>query len=232
MPEVAAGAIPSPNIWNTPHIYEIENRAVDPDARIYDAMAAIRPTEGATVLDIGCGTGYHLPFYSRTATRVIGVEPHAGLASLAERRCAGLPNVAIRVGTAQSVPVPDGSVDVACARWAYFFGPGCEPGLAELDRVVRRGGAAFVLDVDATRGPYGRWFRRWLTSYDPERVARFWTRKGWSRTELTIRWAFPTRKDLEAVLRIEFPAKIAEGFLAEVNGTEFDYAANLWWRRF
>ena len=41
-------------------------------------------------------------------------------------------------------PLPDASVDVVHARWAYFFGPGCEPGLAELDRVVRRGGTALV----------------------------------------------------------------------------------------
>ena len=45
---------------------------------------------------------------------------------------------------AEALPVPDASVDVVHARWAYFFGPGCEPGLAELDRVVRRGGTAIV----------------------------------------------------------------------------------------
>ena len=29
--EIAPGAVPSPNIWNTPQVYELENRAVDPD---------------------------------------------------------------------------------------------------------------------------------------------------------------------------------------------------------
>ena len=60
-----------------------------------------------------------------------------------------LPNVEVRQGTAQRLPVPDSSIDVMHARWAYFFGPGCEPGLAELDRVMRRGGTAFVIDNDA-----------------------------------------------------------------------------------
>ena len=60
----------------------------------------------------------------------------------------------------------DASVDVAHARWAYFFGPGCEPGLRELARVVRRGGAAFVIDNDATRSTFGAWFRRELPRYD------------------------------------------------------------------
>ena len=65
-------------------------------------------------------------------------------------------------GTAQAIPLPDASVDVVHARWAYFFGPGCEPGLAELDRVVRRGGTAFVIDNDASRSTFGGWFRQRL----------------------------------------------------------------------
>ncbi|RJL22542.1 class I SAM-dependent methyltransferase [Bailinhaonella thermotolerans] len=232
MSRIAKGAIPSPNIWRTPELYEVENRAVDPAGLLESAMAEIRPWTGANVLDIGCGTGYHLPRFAADAARVVGVEPHGGLAELAVRRCAGIPNVSVRTGTAQELPVPDASVDVAHARWAYFFGPGAEPGLAELDRVMRRGGAAFVIDIDATRGPYGRWFRRWLTSYDPEEVEEFWTRRGWRRKALTIRWEFERREDLEAVLRIEFTKASAEGFLAEVPGTGFDYAANLWWRTY
>ena len=77
--------------------------------------------------------------------------------------------------------VADASVDVAQARWAYFFGPGCEPGLAELERVVRRGGAAFVVDNDATRSTFGAWFRRGYPKVDPDAVERFWSRHGWQR---------------------------------------------------
>ena len=229
---VAAGAVPSPNIWNNPRVYELENRAVDPDGRIEETMRSIRPWDGAVVLDVGCGTGFHLPRFARTAAKVVGVEPHEGLAALARRRVAGLPNVAVRVGAAQDLPVPDASVDVVHARWAYFFGPGCEPGLAELGRVLRRGGAAFVIDNDATRSTFGAWFRRWLPSYDPGAVERFWSRHGFSRTPLDIRWRFGGRADLEAVLKIEFPADLAEEFLAEVADHEVDYAVNLWWRHY
>ncbi len=229
---VAAGAVPSPNIWNNPRVYELENRAVDPDGRIEETMRSIRPWDGAVVLDVGCGTGFHLPRFARTAAKVVGVEPHEGLAALARRRVAGLPNVAVRVGAAQDLPVPDASVDVVHARWAYFFGPGCEPGLKELGRVLRRGGAAFVIDNDATRSTFGAWFRRWLPSYDPGAVERFWSRHGFSRTPLDIRWRFGGRADLEAVLKIEFPADLAEEFLAEVADHEVDYAVNLWWRHY
>ena len=60
------------------------------------------------------------------------------------------------------------------ARWASFFGPGpgCEPGLAELDRVLRRGGTAFVIDNDASRSTFGAWFRRSLPRRDQQAVRR------------------------------------------------------------
>lgn len=213
-------------------MYELENLAADPDGRIDEAMRAIRTWDGATVLDIGCGTGFHLPRFARTAAKVMGVEPHEKLAAAARRRVEGTPGVAVRVGAAQSLPLPAASVDVAHARWAYFFGPGCEPGLAELDRVMRRGGAAFVIDNDATRSTFGAWFQRWLPSYDPSSVERFWARHGFSRTPIDMRWRFDDRAALEAVLRIEFPAELAAEFLTEVSGCEVDYAVNLWWRRY
>jgi SAM-dependent methyltransferase len=231
MADIAPGAVPSPNIWNSPRVYELENRAVDPDGVIEAAMDRIKPWDGATVLDVGCGTGFHLPRFASTAARVIGVEPHAGLAAAARRRV-GMGNVTVRAGTAQALPVPAASVDIVHARWAYFFGPGCEPGLAELARVLRRGGTAFIIDNDATRSTFGGWFRRRLTSYDPEAVERFWTRQGFAREPLDIRWAFERRADLAAVLRIEFPAELADRFLAEHVGREVDYAVNLWWRRY
>ncbi len=226
------GAIPSPNIWHHPHVYELENRAVDPDGVIEAAMCEIRDWAGGHVLDIGCGTGFHLPRFAATAARVTGVEPHRALAAAARRRVRGLPTVTVLEGLAQALPVPDASVDVAHARWAYFFGPGCEPGLAELDRVMRRHGVAFVIDNDATRSTFGSWFRRFLPGYDPAAVERFWSRHGFVRRPLDIRWRFARREDFEAVVRIEFPPRLAEEILAEHPGCEVDYAVNLWWRRY
>lgn len=226
------GTIPSPNIWNSPGTYELENRGVDPDGVIETAMARIRPWNGATVVDIGCGSGFHLPRFSATATRVLGVEPHPPLLALARRRVAGLPGVRVLPGTAQRLPLPDTSTDVAHARWAYFFGPGCEPGLHQLDRVMRRGGVAFIIDNDASRSPFGRWFRRALPAYDPAEVERFWAVHGWERTPLDIRWEQPTRADFEAVVRIEFAPELADRILAEHPGSSVDYAVNLFWRSY
>ena len=229
---VSEGARPSPNIWNAPATYEVENRAVDPDGRIAAAMQDVASWSARTVLDVGCGTGFHLPWFAAPAASVIGVEPHGDLASLARRRTRRLPNVAVHQGTAQALPLPDASVDVVHARWAYFFGPGCEPGLTELDRVVRRGGTAFVIDNDPTRSTFGAWFRRGYPEVDPVAVERFWSTRGWSRTPVDMRWSFTSRTDLEDVVRIEFTREVADEVLATHEGTEVDYAVNLWWRHF
>jgi len=229
---VPTGARPSPNIWHHPATYEAENRAADPEGVIEAAMGAVTSWAGRAVLDVGCGTGYHLPRFATSAASVTGVEPHPALAALARRRTRRLDHVTVLEGLAESLPLPDASVDVVHARWAYFFGPGCEPGLAELDRVVRRGGTAFVVDNDPTRSTFGGWFRRGFPTVDPDAVERFWSTRGWAREPLDIRWEFTSRADFEAVVRIELPTAVAEDVLASYDGCSVDYAVNLWWRDF
>lgn len=229
------GAIPSPNIWHHPETYELENRSVDRDGLIETRMREVLGTVDWSqkhVLDIGCGSGFHLPRFAATARTVTGVEPHPSLAAMARRRTARLANVEVLTGTAQDLPVGPASVDVAHARWAYFFGPGCEPGLRELDRVMRRGGTAFVIDNDGTRSTFGAWFRLGYPNVDPAAVERFWATHGWSREPLLVDWRFETREELEAVVRIEFDPRTADTVLAAHEGTSVDYAVNLWWRRF
>lgn len=226
------GARPSPNIWDSPAIYEIENRAIDPAGALDRALRGLADWSDRVVLDIGCGTGFHLPHFAAAAASVIGVEPHPGLVALARRRTRHLDNVTVHEGTAQSLPVPDASVDVVHVRWAYFFGPGCEPGLAELDRVVRRGGTAMVIDNDGSRSTFGTWFRRGYPEVDPTAVERFWSTHGWSRTPVDMDWRFDSRADLIAVVRIEFDAETAQWILATHTGTEVDYAVNVWSRDF
>jgi len=226
------GSVRSPNIWEHPATYELENRAVDRDGVLEQAMLSVADWTSRDLLDLGCGSGFHLPRFAASAARVYGVEPHPSLLRLATRRTRPFANVSLLQGTAQAVPLPGASVDVVHARWAYFFGPGCEPGLRELARVVRRGGTAFVIDNDATRSTFGRWFRRGYPKVDPGAVERFWARQGWSRRSLDVDWRFDDRADLEAVVRIEFTPEVADRILAEHTGTEVDYAVNLWWRHF
>ncbi len=225
--------IRSPNIWDSPEVYELENQASDPAGVIDTTIDALHPLHGAEVVDIGCGTGFHLPRFAARGARVVGVEPHLPLVHRAQQRltAGGEHTASVLAGDAEALPLADASVDVAHARWAYFFGAGCEPGLAEVARVLRPGGIAVVVDNDVTRSTFGAWFRRAYPAYDAVAVQRFWDRQGFTTEHLTIEWTFDRRDDLDAVARIELPPAVADEVLAAHHGLSVDYAVALRWRR-
>lgn len=229
--------IPSPNIWDTPQVYELENRAADQEGILDSRIEQLHPLAGALVVDVGCGSGYHLTGLAARGARVVGVEPHAPLVALAgERlrhtRVAGSGSAAVVRGSAEALPLADGSVDVVHARWAYFFGGGCEPGLAEAERVLRPGGLAVFIDNDATFSTFGSWFRRAYPDYDPAACERFWRRQGFTVEALTITWRFERREDLEAVVAIELPPDAARWAIEHHEGLTVDYGVALRWRRY
>lgn len=195
-------------------------------------MQAIAPWVDRDVLDLGCGTGFHLPLFAATARSVTGVEPNPDLVALARRRTRRHDNVHVVEGLAQEIPVDDDSMDLMHARWAYFFGPGSEPGLAELERVIRPGGTAVIIDNDPTRSTFGGWFSAGFPMVDAAAVEAFWDDRGWSRERVDMGWRFESREDLEAVVSLELPPAVAESALAEHTDLEVDYAVNLWWKRF
>lgn len=223
---MSRGVIPSPNVWNWPEVYALENAAQDVDGAVWAALREDAPWEGADVVDVGCGDGYHLPVFADGAASVVGVEPHPPLVARARAR-----GFRVLQAGAAALPLPDASVDLVHARTAYFFGPGCEPGLAEARRVLRPGGALAIVDLDATVGPYGGWMRADIPHYDPVRAERFFARQGFSTRRIATRWVFEDRATLEAVLRIEFSAAVAERALAETRGVEIPVGYRLHVRR-
>ncbi|HET9143557.1 class I SAM-dependent methyltransferase [Actinophytocola sp.] len=224
-------SVPSPNIWHWPEIYEVENRAQDVDGAIWAALARAYDWSGRDVLDVGCGTGFHLPRFAATARRVTGVEPHGPLVARARARVAGDPAVRVLSGSAQRLPVPDASCDLVHARTAYFFGSGCRPGLLEADRVLRPDGMLAIVDLDATVAPYGDWLRADLPRYRPAEVDAFFERAGFDCQRVRTRWRFADRASLVAVLGIEFSAAVAARALGDVRGLEFPVGYRVLTRR-
>lgn len=225
----AGAPIPSPNIWHWPEIYERENAAQDVEGALWSALRETAPWAGLDVLDVGCGDGFHLPVFAATAASVVGVEPYPPLVERARRRVGDTARV-LRAGAA-ALPLPDSSVDLVHARTAYFFGPGCEPGLAEAQRVLRPGGAIAIIDLDATVPPYGEWMLADIPRYDPARVERFFEQQGFSMRRVPTLWRFPDRATLQEVLRIEFSARVAARAVAETTGLQLPVGYRLHVRR-
>ncbi len=212
-----------------PELYDAENAAVDPERRLEAAMWRIAPWGDATVLDLGCGTGFHLPRFAEAARHAIGVEPEPGLRRRSMQRVLtlGLDNVSVLLGAAAAVPLADDSVDLVHARFAYFMGSDCDPGIAEVSRVLRPGGTFFVIENDYRRGLFAEWLRRsWFPDFDADADDAFWRDRRFDRTPVHSAWQFTTRSDLEAVVQMEFGPH-AEALLAGHQGRTVDYRYRL-----
>ena len=205
---------PAPNQGGNIELYEVENQALDPDGYVLAAMRARAPWAGRTLLDLGCGSGYWLDRYAGEAAEVIGVEPDPRLLPLAAARD---PRARVLRGSAEHIPLEDRSVDVVHARFAYFLGPGCDAGLAEVMRVLRPGGTLVVVENDLREGEFAELLRAAEGSLVPvggEETDAWWAARGADRTTVRSSWRFARRADFEAVLRMEFPLKVAGPWLA------------------
>ncbi|PLZ02586.1 SAM-dependent methyltransferase [Burkholderia sp. WAC0059] len=91
---------------------------------------------GQTVVDLGAGTGKFTRRLLDTGARAIAVEP---VAAMRERLRGTLPEVEALEGTAQTMPLPDASVDVVvCAQSFHWFANA--EALAGIRRVLKPGG--------------------------------------------------------------------------------------------
>jgi SAM-dependent methyltransferase len=234
-PETRGRAVPfpdyrfAPNIGGHPESYELENRAVEQAGHVLSAMRALAPWAGQTIIDLGCGTGFWLPRYA-DATRVIGIEPNPSLRHAAAIRAAaaanlpgpgGRPHIEVLAGSAEHIPLPDGSADVVHARFAYFFPPGSDAGLTEVLRVLRPAGHLVVVDNDYRWGEFAALLAA-SASRPPLRtgaqVDKWWRDRSARRHEVRSELRFGSRAELAAVLRIEFPAAVAEDWLRRNPG--------------
>jgi SAM-dependent methyltransferase len=219
----------APNIGGHPDIYEIENRALDPDGHVLAAMRNLAPWDGRTLVDLGCGTGFWLPGYASDAGRVIGIEPDPALREKAARRVRGLADVEVVPGSAEHLPLARRWVDVVHARFAYFLAPGGDAGLAEVLRVLKPGGSLVVIDNDYHWGQFADLLAA-ASSASPASNSRaiddWWRDRGATRHPVRSEWRFGARADLEAVLRIEFPDAVTGTWLARnpaLTGLTYGY---------
>jgi SAM-dependent methyltransferase len=90
----------------------------------------------ARVLDLGAGTGKLTALLVERAGEVFAIEP---IEQMRTRLAGALPTVRVVAGAAEAIPFADGAFDaVLCAQAFHWFD--AAPALAEIRRVLRRGG--------------------------------------------------------------------------------------------
>ena len=101
-----------------------------------DAVDRMLPPGARRVLDLGAGTGKFTRSLVERGLEVVAVEPLEGMRAELARV---LPEVEALEGTAESIPLPDASVDVVTAAQAWHWVDE-ERAVPEVARVLRPGG--------------------------------------------------------------------------------------------
>lgn len=114
-------------------------------AHLYDSIRPTYPvqairaalgTDALRVLDLAAGTGLLTGALIAAGHDAVAVEPDDQMRAVAAERHPGTPFLA---GSAEDIPLPDGSVDAVVVGQAYhWFTP--EDALPEIHRVLRNGG--------------------------------------------------------------------------------------------
>jgi ubiquinone/menaquinone biosynthesis C-methylase UbiE len=116
------------------------------------------------VLEIGVGSGLNLPFYSQNVLRVIGLDPSPKLLSMARENARGaLGPVEFVEGSAETVPLQNGSVDTVVTTWTLCSIPDAGRALCEMRRVLKPGGRLLFVEHGRAPDPYVRWWQDRLT---------------------------------------------------------------------
>jgi arsenite methyltransferase len=109
------------------------------------SMDALEIGSGARVLEVGFGGGASLAALvsEKGCAYVGGLDPSTDMVRAAERRLAAWiqeGRLAVREGTVESIPWPDGEFDAALSVNSLYYWPDPARGLREIWRVLRPGG--------------------------------------------------------------------------------------------
>lgn len=115
------------------------------------------------VLEIGSGPGYNLPFY-QNINKLYALEPSEKLIEEARKQpVTGAFSVTFLEGTAESIPLPDKSVDTVISTWTLCSVQDPRKVLDEIKRVLRPGGNLVFIDHGVS--PHGiiRFIQKMIT---------------------------------------------------------------------
>lgn len=129
---------------------ELPEPAVDAFCGVANLSAQARIEPGDLVLDLGCGSGTDTLMAARVSNHVVGVDfsqPMLSRARQAMEQAVQGRNVLLLHGDAGRLPLLNASVDVALVNGLFNLNPHRQELFAELARVVRPGGRAYVAEL-------------------------------------------------------------------------------------
>jgi SAM-dependent methyltransferase len=135
-----------------PELAGVPDASVQSFAGVANPFSLGRLEPGQVVLDLGCGAGTDLLIAAQMVGpegRAIGVDMTLGMLDRARDSASemGLGNVELHRSLIESLPLPDGAVDVVISNGVIDLVPDKDAVFAEIDRVLRPGGRLQLADV-------------------------------------------------------------------------------------
>src|SRR4051812_7973307 len=113
-----------------------------------DLLALLDLFDPAWVVgDLGCGTGHISAALAPSVARVIAVDESGPMLAAARVRLAHAPNVEMREGHIESLPLEDASLDVAILFLVAHFMTDPARAMQEVHRVLKSGGRLLIVDL-------------------------------------------------------------------------------------
>ena len=137
------------------------------------AIAQVNLPAGATVADIGTGTGFVVAGLVDKAAHIVGFDASPEMLAVARRRFAAHPHVEFHESEGATLPAADHSFDAVFANMYLHHAPDPAGAIREMVRVLRPGGRLVITDLD---------------SHDQE----------WMRAEMADEWLGFAREEIRA----------------------------------
>lgn len=143
------------------------------------AYQAASPKPGQLAADVGAGTGFITEGLLARGVQVIAVDQSEAMLAEMMRKFADSDAVAYRLGGAESLPIPDATVDHAFANMYLHHVESPAEAIREMARIVRPGGRLVITDLDAHTHDYllTEHHDRWL-GFEREDVRRWFVEAG------------------------------------------------------
>jgi ArsR family transcriptional regulator len=137
--------------------------------------------------DLGCGTGMLLPMLAPHVARVIGVDGSDEMLAAARARAHDLPNVELRRGPLEALPLDAGSLDAATIVLVLHHLPAPAHALAEAARVLKPGGRLLIVDMLAhDREEYRQRMGHVWLGFEEEQMRRYLTQSGFANVKIQV----------------------------------------------